>query len=126
LRIAECGLRNGDKVFPADLRIPKSAIRNPEVLPLALYLVYTSLMKKRALSEPITVITYAGYRGEETPRAFLFDGVRIDVLSVIETRVEETAGTRVHLRRFVVAGSDGRTHTLVHDEELGIWTHREP
>jgi hypothetical protein len=83
-------------------------------------------MRERAMSVPVTVITYAGYRGEETPRAFFLDDVRIDVLSVIEARVEETEGTRVRLRRFVVAGSDGRTHTLVHDEELGIWTHREP
>ena len=74
------------------------------------------------MSGPITVITHAGYRGEETLRAFTLGHVRIDVLSAIEARVEETVGTRVRLRRFVVAGSDGRMHTLVHDEELGLWS----
>ncbi len=78
------------------------------------------------MSGPITVIAYAGYRGEETPRAFMLDNARIDVVSVIESRVEETAETRVRLRRFVVEGSDGRRHTLVHDEELGLWSLRQP
>ncbi len=76
--------------------------------------------------EQITVIPYAGYRGDEAPRAFFLDNVRIDVASVLESRIEETAETRVRLRIFVVKGSDGRTHTLAHDEELNLWFHRSP
>ena len=78
------------------------------------------------MSEQITVIPYAGYRGDEAPRAFFLDGVRIDVTSVLESRVEEAAGTRLRLRLFVVKGSDGQTHTLSCDEELGMWFHRSP
>jgi hypothetical protein len=76
------------------------------------------------MSEPIEVITYAGYRGDEAPRAFFLGGVRIDVVSVLGSRVEETGGTRVRLRLFAVKGSDGRMHTLVHDEGLGLWSRR--
>jgi len=76
--------------------------------------------------EQIIVIPYAGYRGDEAPRAFFLGNVRIDVLSVLESWVEETAGTRVRLRLFVVKGSDGRTHTLAYDEELNLWFHQSP
>jgi hypothetical protein len=78
------------------------------------------------MSEQISVITYAGYRGEEAPRAFFLGGVRIDVMSVLDARVEEEAGTRARLRLFVVKGGDGRTHTLAHDEERDLWFHRSP
>ncbi len=76
--------------------------------------------------EQITVIPYAGYRGDEAPRAFFLGDVRIDVAAVLESRIEETAGTRVRLRLFVVKGSDGRTHTLAYDEELNLWFHQSP
>jgi len=78
------------------------------------------------MSELITVIPYAGYRGDEAPRSFILGGVRIDVASVLESRVEEAVETRVRLRLFVVKGSDGRTHTLACDEERGMWFHRSP
>lgn len=76
------------------------------------------------MSEQIIVITYAGYRGDEAPRAFFLNGVKIDVASVLEAWVEETAETRVRMRFFVVKGSDGQTHTLAYDEELAMWFHR--
>jgi hypothetical protein len=78
------------------------------------------------MSGQITVIPYAGHRGDEAPRAFFLGGVRIDVASVLESWVEEAAGTRVRLRLFVVKGGDGRTHTLACDDELGMWFHRSP
>jgi hypothetical protein len=76
--------------------------------------------------EQIIVIPYAGYRGDEAPRAFFLGNVSIDVLSILESRVEETVGTRVRRRLFVVRGSDGRLHKLAYDEELDQWFHQSP
>lgn len=76
------------------------------------------------MSEQIIVTTYSGYRGDEAPRAFFVGGVKIDVASVLEAWVEETAETRVRMRLFVVKGSDGQTYTLAYDEELSMWFHQ--
>lgn len=78
------------------------------------------------MRDQITVIPYAGYRGDEAPRAFFLGNERIDVASVLESWIEETSGSRTRLRLFVVKGSDGRLHTLAYDEELDRWFRRAP
>jgi hypothetical protein len=35
--------------------------------------------------DPLVVETYAGYKGEPTPRAFLYEGLRREVISVAHT-----------------------------------------
>lgn len=36
------------------------------------------------MSSTIKVIAYSGYQGEQEPRALVFDGERLDVLSVAD------------------------------------------
>jgi hypothetical protein len=71
--------------------------------------------------KPIEVSAYSGYRGEESPRAFIMDGKRTEVRKVLEQWIEEDAATRVRRRCFRVKGDDFRTHTLRCQEVEGAW-----
>jgi hypothetical protein len=75
--------------------------------------------------EKITVIAYAGYRGEEAPRAFDLRGERITVLAVIATWLAEDAETRERRRCFRVRGSDGLIHDICCGETTMEWIHLE-
>ena len=44
--------------------------------------------------EPIEVIAYAGERGEESPRAYLLGGKRIEVRKLLAQWLEEDATSR--------------------------------
>ena len=69
----------------------------------------------------IEVIAYAGYRGEESPRAFILGGKRIEVRKLLAQWLEEDATTRQKRRCFRVKGSDFRTRTLCYDEATDVW-----
>jgi hypothetical protein len=73
--------------------------------------------------KPIEVSACSGYRGEESPRAFILNGKRIEVRKVLEQWVEEDAATRVRRRCFRVKGDDFRTHILHCMESDGVWLH---
>ncbi len=75
--------------------------------------------------ERIAVAAYAGYRGEEAPRAFVLRGERIVVLSVVATWLTEDVETRKRRRFFRVRGSDGNVHDLRYTEETMEWRHLE-
>ena len=64
----------------------------------------------------IEVITYSGYRGEETPRAFILRGKRIEVVQILRRWLEEGVEQRTRKRCFEVRGSDGREHRVYYDE----------
>jgi hypothetical protein len=64
----------------------------------------------------IRVECYAGYRGEEEPRAFTLGKQRIEVASILDRWLAPDH------RYFKVAGSDGNTYVLRHDEATGDWT----
>jgi hypothetical protein len=71
-------------------------------------------------SEKIEVVAYAGYRDEESPRSFLFQGKKIEITRIINMWREE--GTdRGRKRFFKVLGSDGRTYTLSYHEQSKDW-----
>ena len=72
----------------------------------------------------IEVTLYAGYRGSERPISFVFEGSKIDVLSVLQIWVEEEHNTRKQRRYFIVEGSDTYTYKLSHDLETGEWFFR--
>ena len=76
--------------------------------------------------EKIEVIAYAGYRAEESPRAFLLDGKRIEVRKVLARWTREDAGGSGRKRCFRVKGSDFRTHTLCYDEDAAEWRYSRP
>ncbi|HYA87685.1 MAG TPA: hypothetical protein VEI57_11540 [Nitrospirota bacterium] len=74
--------------------------------------------------QTIEVTTYAGYRGAERPRSFVFEGSKVDVLGVVQMWVEEEHKTRKQRRFFTVKGNDTFTYTLFHDLETGEWFFR--
>ena len=64
----------------------------------------------------LRVECYAGYRGEQEPRAFALGERRLEVLSIIDRWLAPDH------RYFKVAASDGDTYVLRHDEPSGEWT----
>jgi hypothetical protein len=64
----------------------------------------------------IRVECYAGYRGEQEPRAFTLGERRIEVASILDRWLAP------EYRYFKVAGSDGDLYVLRHDEASGDWT----
>ncbi|MCC7181279.1 MAG: hypothetical protein IT177_23075 [Acidobacteria bacterium] len=64
----------------------------------------------------ITVECYAGYRGEQEPRAFVLGERRLEVMAV----ADRWAGP--DYRYFRVTASDGHTYVLRHDERRDEWT----
>ncbi len=74
--------------------------------------------------ERIEVVAYAGYRGEESPRALILGGTRIDVIRVLDRWTEETAKSREKRRCFRVKGRDFRTHVVCYNEEKREWFYR--
>ncbi len=73
----------------------------------------------------IEVQAYAGYRGEESPRAFQLAGKKIVVFKVMEQWIEEPEGTGGRLRCFRVKGNDWREHVLCYDEGKMEWYQRK-
>jgi len=72
----------------------------------------------------IKVITYSGYRGEETPRAMILQGERIEVVGILSRWTEEGGGDRARKRFFIVKGSDGIPHKIYYGEKTMEWFHR--
>jgi hypothetical protein len=71
--------------------------------------------------EKVDVITYSGYRADESPRAFLLQDKRIEVIEILRMWFEEGLKDRSRKRFFKVKGSDGNTHTLYYDENIMEW-----
>jgi hypothetical protein len=63
----------------------------------------------------VQVVCYAGYRGEQEPRRFVFAGVEVEVLEILDRWLDPAH------RYFKVRGSDGGIHLLRHDSVSGIW-----
>ncbi len=80
--------------------------------------------KTRMPSEKIEVVAYAGYREEESPRAFFLAGKRIEVLKIVGQWFEEAAGRRERYRCYRVKGSDWKSHVICYDEGNKEWIRR--
>lgn len=63
----------------------------------------------------VTVEAYAGYKGEETPRAFTLDGIRLAVAVVIDRWYTDTHSY------FRVRASDDRRYVLRYHSDEGKW-----
>jgi len=74
--------------------------------------------------EKIRLTAYSGYKGEETPRAFMLGDRRIEVVEVQERWVEEGIGDRTTKRFFKVKGSDEGIHKIFYDEKTAEWYYR--
>jgi len=64
----------------------------------------------------LKVECYAGYRGDEEPRAFALGERRLEVLEILDRWLAPDH------RYFKVAASDGDTYILRHDNVTGEWT----
>ena len=69
----------------------------------------------------IGVVAYSGYKGEEAPRSFLLEEVKVNIVSVIRAWVEESLDDKRRKRFFKVKGSDGFIYTLYYDEAHAEW-----
>jgi hypothetical protein len=69
----------------------------------------------------IDVITYSGYRGEETPRSILIHHEKIDVVAILNRWIEEGIEDRARKRVFRVKGSDGKIRKIYYDEKETEW-----
>lgn len=74
-------------------------------------------------SKKFEVVSYSGYRGEETPRAFLLGSGRVEVAEVLERWKEQRVAERSIKRYFKVKGDDGMVYTLCYDEQEKEWTY---
>jgi len=74
--------------------------------------------------EKVHVMAYSGNRGEETPRALVLGGKRIEVVEIQESWIEEGVGDRRTRRFFKVKGSDGGIHKIFYDEKTAEWYHK--
>ena len=63
----------------------------------------------------IHVECYAGYRGEQEPRAFLLGKRRLEVRELLDRWLEPAH------RYFKVRVEDGQVFILRHDESTGAW-----
>ena len=63
----------------------------------------------------IRVDCYAGHRGEEEPRSFVFGERRFEVLEIVDRWIDPEH------RYFKVKADDGRTFVLRHDATKDEW-----
>jgi hypothetical protein len=76
------------------------------------------------VDKKIDVITYAGHRGEEAPRAFILSGWKLEVVEIKRMWITEELEARIRRRFFDLLGDDGMEHTLYCDETTGEWYYR--
>jgi hypothetical protein len=72
----------------------------------------------------IDVGSYAGSRGEESPRIFFAHGEKITVMEILEGWIEEEGPERKRKRFFLLKGSDGLLHTLYCDTGSDQWFYK--
>jgi hypothetical protein len=63
----------------------------------------------------VEVECYAGYRGEQEPRAFRLGERRVEIVEIVDRWMEPG------WRWFKCRASDGHTYILRHDEAAGEW-----
>jgi hypothetical protein len=68
------------------------------------------------VSEPIEVIAYAGYQGEQEPRALVVDGQRLEVLGIADRWYDPDG------KYFKVRASDGSQYLLRCDARTLDWS----
>lgn len=71
--------------------------------------------------ERIEVIAYSGYRGEETPRAVVFRGKRMEVIEILKRWVEVRSDNKEIRRFYQIKGSDGNLYTIYYNEKSMEW-----
>jgi len=68
-----------------------------------------------ACASNVLVEAYAGYKGEETPHAFVYDGIRYEVREVIQRWDTDRHSY------FKLFADDGHRYVLRYDGDEQIW-----
>ena len=71
--------------------------------------------------ENIKVITYSGYRGEESPRAFFINDEKITVVEILDMWIEEKLSDSMRKRFFIVRSSNDQRYKIYNDEKTLEW-----
>jgi len=69
----------------------------------------------------VEVTTYAGYRGEEQPRAFIIGSSAIDIIKIEGRWIEQDADGGNRRRCFRIQGTDGHMYLLCCHELTSDW-----
>ena len=69
----------------------------------------------------IQVIAYAGYRANESPRAFLMNDETMTVIEILDKWIEENYADRMRKRFFVVRTDNDRQYKIYIDEKTSEW-----
>jgi hypothetical protein len=69
----------------------------------------------------IKVTAYSGYREEESPRSFILNDKKINVIKILNMWIEEDIRNKSRKRFFKVKGSDGYTYRIYYDEKKNEW-----
>ncbi len=69
----------------------------------------------------IEVHCYSGHKGEERPLSFVLNERRVQVVEVLERRLEEDRHSKERRRLFKVKADDGMVYTLVYREVQDQW-----
>jgi len=69
----------------------------------------------------VIVACYSGYKGEETPLSFFLKKRRLQVVEILERRLEEDLQTKERRRLFKVKADDGKVYTLIQREKEDQW-----
>ena len=77
--------------------------------------LWTSPMDPSARQSNVSVEAYAGYKGEETPRAFTLDGKRRTVRDILERWYTERYAV------FKLLADDGGRYILRYHLDQGAW-----
>ncbi len=80
-------------------------------------------MKKEWIFEEIEVECYAGYKGEETPRAFVYQGKRHEIIEVVDRWYQ--GGLDPHDPRhdyFRVKTNEGEIFIIRYTPRFQAWT----
>ncbi len=74
----------------------------------------------------LEVISYSGYRGEETPRKFFFGSMMVEVVEVLARWREQQVEERGVKTCFRVKCNDNLVYILCYDEQEKEWSCSAP
>lgn len=69
----------------------------------------------------IEVTAYSGYRGEETPRSFFLGNRIIEIIEILERRIEEDFHDKSRRRFFQIIGHDSCNYLIFFDYRNREW-----
>ena len=69
----------------------------------------------------IKVITYSGYRVNETPRTLVINNESVTVAEIVDKWIEENYSDRARKRFFIVKTHDDRHYKIYVDEKTAEW-----